>query len=89
MCRNSWRVFKAYRMKSSYLELMLFRTEDTSTADVVGCCRPALVTYSLVNQTTFLRMALIDYKRPLGKSLKHFYSIVCSTDIQILYIDWY
>ena len=46
---------------------------------------------SLVNQTlsSGWRLSIRDYKRPLRKGLENFHSMVCSTDIQILYIvDW-
>ena len=31
-------------------------------------------------------ISIIDYKRPLGEGLEHLNNIVCSTNIQILYI---
>ena len=60
---------------------------STYVADDCKC------TCNLVNQTTFLGMALIDnsidYKCLLREGLEHFHSMVCSTDIQILSIvDW-
>ena len=36
-----------------------------------------------MNQTAFLGrlLSIRDFKRPLGKGLEHFHSMVCSTDI--------